>query len=304
MPDSGLPQLHRILLEALPQAICVVNRDGKVLLWSAGAEQMTGYFRQEILGRPFPNNFHQEDHEGSPDTPKHFSPLLETLREGHPVSTHLSLRTKSGQLLPVRLRTVPLRDDNGAMIGAAEICETVYKSEIAERRQARLGAFGCLDPITGVLNHSLIQARLKESLNIYALYPIPFCVLCVSVDNLKNVRQRYGQAAADSTLRLIAQTIQSALRPIDFIGRWLDQEFLVILNECVEFDVHTVGDRLCKSARQTEISWWGDVLHVTISVGATVVHDHDAASSVISRAESALRESSEAGGNRVVVSTS
>lgn len=304
MPDSGLPQLHRILLEALPLAICVVNRDGKVLLWSAGAEQMTGYFRQEILGRPFPNNFHQEDHEGSPDTPKHFSPLLETLREGHPVSTHLSLRTKSGQLLPVRLRTVPLRDDNGAMIGAAEICETVYKSEIAERRQARLGAFGCLDPITGVLNHSLIQARLKESLNIYALYPIPFCVLCVSVDNLKNVRQRYGQAAADSTLRLIAQTIQSALRPIDFIGRWLDQEFLVILNECVEFDVHTVGDRLCKSARQTEISWWGDVLHVTISVGATVVHDHDAASSVISRAESALRESSESGGNRVVVSTS
>jgi len=304
MPDSGLPQLHRILLEALPLAICVVNRDGKVLLWSAGAEQMTGYFRQEILGRPFPNNFHQEDHEGSPDTLKHFSPLLETLREGHPVSTHLSLRTKSGQLLPVRLRTVPLRDDNGAMIGAAEICETVYKSEITERRQARLGAFGCLDPITGVLNHSLIQARLKESLNIYALYPIPFCVLCVSVDNLKNVRQRYGQAAADSTLRLIAQTIQSALRPIDFIGRWLDQEFLVILNECVEFDVHTVGDRLCKSARQTEISWWGDVLHVTISVGATVVHDHDAASSVISRAESALRESSESGGNRVVVSTS
>ena len=41
MPDSDLPQLHRLALEALPLAICVVNREGKILLWSAGAEQVS-----------------------------------------------------------------------------------------------------------------------------------------------------------------------------------------------------------------------------------------------------------------------
>ena len=46
MSDSSLAELHRMVLEALPLALCVVNREGKVLLWSAGAEQMTGYFRQ------------------------------------------------------------------------------------------------------------------------------------------------------------------------------------------------------------------------------------------------------------------
>lgn len=300
MPDSDSPQLHRLVLEALPLALCVVNRDGKILLWSAGAEEMTGYFRQELLGRSFPNNLHQDDQQSlSATAPANISPLMETLREGRPISTHMSLRTKSGHLLPVRLRTFPVRDDSGTMIGAAELCESVYKTEIIERRQARLAAYGCLDSTTGVLNHSLIQARLKESINIYALYPIPFCVLCISVDNLRTVRERYGQAAADATLRIVAQTIQSALRPNDFIGRWLDQEFLVILNECVESDVHRVGDRICRAARQAEISWWGDTLHATVSVGATVGHDHDAVSTLLSRAESALRESSDAGGNRV-----
>ena len=301
MLDSGPPQLHRIILEALPLAICVVNREGKVLLWSAGAEQMTGYYRQEVLGRHCPNNFHQEEQPDPAIQTERLSPLLETLRQGRPMAALLSLRTKNGHLIPVTLRTFPLRDDNGALIGAAEICETVYKADLSERRQARLGAYGCLDSVTGVLNHSMIQARLKESINIYSLYPVPFCVLRISIDNLQKVRERYGQAAADATLRMVAQTVESGLRPNDFIGRWLDQEFLVILNECTESDVFKVGERLCKMARQAEISWWGDILHVTIAVGATVAHDHDAASSIISRAESALRESSDAGGNRVAV---
>jgi len=61
MPDLGPPQLHSLILEALPPMICVVNREGKVLPWSAGAEQITGYFRQEVLGRPFPNDLLPED---------------------------------------------------------------------------------------------------------------------------------------------------------------------------------------------------------------------------------------------------
>lgn len=41
----------RIVLEALPTGVYVANREGKVTLWSAGAEKLTGYLRQDILGR-------------------------------------------------------------------------------------------------------------------------------------------------------------------------------------------------------------------------------------------------------------
>jgi len=209
MADSAQSQLHRIVLEALPTAIWAVNREGKVLLWTAGAEQMTGYFRQEVLGRPFPDNLHHESEQEGPARAAQFTPLLETLREGRPTLASLSLRTKSGHLLPVRLQTVVLRDDSGTVIGAAELCEAVHKVAISERRQNRLSGYGCLDSVTG-LNHSLIQARLKASLDIHALFPIPFCVLCLSTDNLQHIRERYGQAAVDAALRMVAQTVENS----------------------------------------------------------------------------------------------
>jgi PAS domain S-box-containing protein len=43
--------VHRIVLEVPPLGVCVVNREGKVIQWSAGAEKLTGYLGQDVLGR-------------------------------------------------------------------------------------------------------------------------------------------------------------------------------------------------------------------------------------------------------------
>ena len=48
-------------------------------------------------------------------------PLVETLREGRAVIGEVSLRTKSGQFLSVKLQTVPFRDDHGSVRGAVEV---------------------------------------------------------------------------------------------------------------------------------------------------------------------------------------
>jgi len=42
-------------------------------------------------------------------------------------------------------------------------------------------------------------------------------------------------------------------------------------------------------------------MYATVSIGATIVHDNDTVSALVKRAEDALRESSETGGNRVSV---
>ena len=40
-----------MVLDPLPVAVCAVDRGGKVILWNEGAERVTGYLRQEVLGR-------------------------------------------------------------------------------------------------------------------------------------------------------------------------------------------------------------------------------------------------------------
>jgi diguanylate cyclase (GGDEF)-like protein len=179
------------------------------------------------------------------------------------------VRTKSGQFLPVRLQTAPLRDDHGSVQGAVEVFEEMPSAANRERRQSKLAGHGCIDGLTALLNHSMIQAHLRESLNPYLVYPVPFSVICFSVDGLQQLRERFGKAV-DAVLKVVAQTLESGLRPTDFIGRWLDEEFLAILTECEDTEAMSVGDRLRKMAHQATIVWWGEKLRVTVSVGATV----------------------------------
>jgi diguanylate cyclase (GGDEF)-like protein len=201
------------------------------------------------------------------------------------------------------MRTVPLRREDGRMQGAAELFEEVITRTPANRRHNKLATAGCVDQLTGILNHSMIHAHLQEVLSLRKVYPVPFCALCISVDGLLRVRERFGQAAVDATLHVVAQTLESTLRPTDFLGRWLEQEFLVILTECREDDVMKVAERPRKMAQHSQINWWGDTWSVTISIGATQAHDMDTAGDMVSRAEQGMRQSNESGGNQIAVVT-
>jgi diguanylate cyclase (GGDEF)-like protein len=160
--------------------------------------------------------------------------------------------------------------------------ETIERAA-TDRRHDKLTVAGAMDQLTGVLNHSMILAHLQEALSLHKVYPVPFCALCISIDGAAKIRERFGQAAVDATLNVVAQTLQSALRPTDFLGRWREQEFLAVLTECNESDVARVGERLRKMAQRAQVSWWGDTWGATISMGGTQVQDMDTSGGIVGR---------------------
>jgi two-component system cell cycle response regulator len=301
MAELNNQEIYRAVLDSLPVAVCAVNRDGKVILWNEGAERVTGYLRQDALGRHCGDaSLEHVDGQNNP-LAGNSVPLLETMRSGACLNLPASLRRKSGQSVGIHLRTVPLRGEDGRLQGAAELFEEIITRTPAERRHDKLAALGCLDQLTGVLNHSMIQAHLQEALSLYKVYPVPFSSVCVSIDALPKIRERFGQAAVEATLRVVAQTLESAIRPTDFAGRWLEQEFLLILTECGEADLLKVGERLRKMVHHSQVTWWGDTWSVTVSIGATHAQDQDTVGSVLSRAEQGMRKSSDDGGDRITV---
>ena len=289
-----------MILEALPIGVYAVNREGKVILWSAGAEKLTGYFRQDVLGRLSEADLLDQGNQNALGQEAREQTAQASFQGLAPI-TQVSVRCKSGHHLVAQMQSVFLRDDLGKMLGTIRVFGSNSPAEILNRRQDKLGAYGCLDPTTGVLNHSMIQARLKESLDLHALYPVPFAVLCYQIDTLKNIGERCGHAAVDAVLRMGANAMENGLRPTDFLGRWQEQEFLAILPECGEGDLLKVADRLRKLVEKAGVVWWGDTLHATVSIGATVVRDNDTVSSLVGRAVEGYRQASKAGGNRVIV---
>jgi PAS domain S-box-containing protein/diguanylate cyclase (GGDEF)-like protein len=301
MDEADDQDFYRAVLESLPTGVYLVDRNGKILLWNDGAERITGHRRQDVVGRSSQDDFLCHADADNNEMGGTQTPLAVTLREGKPSDGQISLQHKSGHRIPARLRTVPIRNAHGHLVGAAECFEETMAVADWDHRQNKLAVYGCLDNASGTLNHGIVQSHLRESLTTFAEHLVPFSILCIAIDRLEEVSARHGPGGLAAVLRTVGQTLEHSLRPGDFLGRWNENEFLSVVQECSAAEAMKVGERLQRMVRAARIEWWGDRLPVTVTVGATEAKAGDTVETMVERAEKARRESMAEGGNRVVV---
>ncbi len=122
------------IVESSYDAIIGKNLDGIITSWNQGAERLFGYTADEIIGRPIlqlipPDRQHEE--------PK----ILAQLRRGERIEHYETVRQRrDGSRFDVSLSISPIRDETGAVIGAAKILRDISRlreNERALRRQTR-----------------------------------------------------------------------------------------------------------------------------------------------------------------------
>jgi|HubBroStandDraft_6_1064221.scaffolds.fasta_scaffold00815_10 diguanylate cyclase (GGDEF)-like protein/PAS domain S-box-containing protein len=314
MPLIEDPEIFRTVLECLPTGVYLVDLDQRILFWNEGAEQITGYLRQDVVGHfcrdnllaeSRPDNTNQKAPPGA--KPSNVGPasdaILSILRDGKRTFAEVSLRHKNGHRVFVRLRGVPIRNSHGTIVGAAESFDESFSASACDRRHDKLEGYGCLDPETGVLTHRLILSHLRESLATFAEHPVPFCILLIQIDAVDRLLAAYGRGVIPTCLSVVAQTLQNSLRPTDFLGRYSDALFLAVLTECSGSEIVLAANRLKKMVATSQVKWWGDGIPVTASFGAAYAIPGDKPESILRRAEKTLGASVAAGGNTVTVDT-
>jgi two-component system cell cycle response regulator len=299
MPRMDSPEVLLAVIDVLSMGVTVVDQSGKIVLWNRQAERLTGFLRQEVIGRSVREGFLGGVDMDNNDLSGDAAPAVTAMRDGKQISLEASLRHRSGHRIPTRLRVSTLRDERGTIIGAVESFEETIAVSDWERRQSKLAAYGCLDRTSGVLNHGMMQSHLRELLSTFAEHPVPFAVLCVALDQMETIKKRHGPGALAALVRTVGQTLELSLRPTDSVGRWQENEFLAILQECTSEEARKTAERLRKMAAMAKIEWWGDVLPITLSIGATEARKGDTLDGVLGRAEAQLQESRDQGGDRV-----
>jgi len=295
------PELLRSVLDTLPTGVYLVDAHGKIALWNSAAERITGHLRQELLGRDAREGFlgyldtnSSEDHTQS-------TPLTIAMRDGKSSGTLVNLRHKLGHRVAVRLHAAPIRNSRGSVIGAVESFQETSTAANWQQRHSKLATYGCIDDASGVLTHEMVALHLREQLALFARHPVPFSVLCISVDGLESLRKRYGPAVLAPILKAVGMTIENSLRPTDFLGRWRENEFVAVLGECGSEELPLVAERLRKMVHAAEIEWWGDTFKVTASMGGAPANPGDTDELLLGRAEAALDAAVHQGGNRVAI---
>jgi diguanylate cyclase (GGDEF)-like protein/PAS domain S-box-containing protein len=288
MLEFANPDIYRLVLEELLAGVYLVDCEQKVHFWNLGAERITGYLSQEMLGRPVPEITFSDKTKNEKAANNENSPLVEAIREGKPIQTEAYLRHKQGHRVPVRLRAIPIRNGQNKLIGAAACFDENTSISEWNRRRSKLEEFGCIDDDTGVPNIEFILTQLRECLDAYEKHHIPFGVLCIEVDRMEELHASYGQIAVANITRVVAHALENSLRPTDWLGRWTDKRFLAILTECSAVEFGKIGKRLQNMVNGSETDWWGDKISVTVSYSGTAARQGDSIESLLERVQETL----------------
>lgn len=219
------------------------------------------------------------------------------MRDGHPRESRVYLHHKSGYAVPVSLRAVPIRDEHGHVVGAVEsFVERPWASKRPRPGSDLVVGHG-LDALTQLPDYAFTETYLADRLKFASEHVIPFGLLCIQLDQLETLTATHGLDAAEAILSVVAHTLRNGLDPMDFVGRWSEDQFLAIVANCSESDLLSTAERLKRLAVASEIAWWGDQLSVTVSVGGTLLRPGEPLVSLLERAGSALKQATEKGGN-------
>ena len=207
-------------------------------------------------------------------------------------------RTVVGVL--VIFRETADRSQSSALGVMPEICghlgrfiERVRAEDAIHAAAMELAALAATDALTGLKNRREFDRALRT------IPRLPFAVLSLDVDGLKEVNDSEGHVAGDALLRVVGHTLGLLVRGWDVMARIGGDEFAAVLPEVGVFGAHLVAERM-RLAMHSLMLPTGPV---RITVGWSAAPAGADPLSVWQRADESLYKAKRAGGDRVAGSS-
>ncbi len=290
------------MLDALKEGAYFVDRERRITYWNKAAERLTGFRSQEVVGhRCSEDILVHVDCQGK-NLCREGCPLLATMEDTFPREAEVFFHHRRGHRVPVSVRTTPLEDDEGNVVGGIELFAEITPEENLREKMAELERRSLLDHLTRVPNRSYLDLELAALFTLWKKSGVPFGVLFFDIDHFKRFNDNHGHDIGDMLLETTAKTLVSAVRPFDVIGRWGGEEFIGLFPNVEKETLAPIGERLRSAVEATWIEADGQRLSVTVSIGGTSSEEGDSSpSALVKRADTMMYRSKQEGRNRVTV---
>jgi diguanylate cyclase (GGDEF)-like protein/PAS domain S-box-containing protein len=294
-------EFHKAIVDNLHDGVYYVDLHRRITYWNRGAERIAGYASDEVVGRScFDEILAHVDEQGN-SLCQTACPLARTLADGRHREVHVFLHHRDGSRIPVSVRTAPIREAGGQIVGAVEIFDDDTEAVQAQERIEDLQRLALADPATGVGNRRFLEMTLRSKIDDFERYGWSVGVLFVDLDDFKSVNDTYGHEAGDAVLVAVARTLPAATRGTDSVGRWGGDEFVVICPTADAPALREIGERILALLRSASIAVAGDRVEARVSIGGAMARLGDDGATLSARADDAMYQSKVAGGDRVTV---
>lgn len=291
------PDVYDRLLDRVSDGIYFVDLDRHITYWSVGAEHLTGYRAEDVVGQSCSDGLLRHVNAAGHELCKQGCPLKDVMTDGRPREASIFLHHRDGHRVPVTVRGESIRDESGAIVGAAEVFSSQRPSAAAAHERREDDAMP--DRVTGLTSRRIGEGRLDALVRRAVTGKGNLGVLFIDVDHFKAVNDTFGHRTGDEVLRMIGRSISSGLRADDVIIRWGGEEFLVLLPGANRHTLQTAAARVRMLVENSWIDKPEGQVRATISIGATMAKATDTNEGIVDRADHLMYASKADGRNRV-----
>jgi diguanylate cyclase (GGDEF)-like protein/PAS domain S-box-containing protein len=290
--------LYKKILDSLHDGVYFVNRDRQITYWNEGAEKLAGYSPAEAVGKSCFGNFLEDVDETGKSLCTSGCPLSNVMADGQPRQVELYLRHKNGHRVPISVRVLPMRDSAGGIVGAVEVFSDSTAKQRAEKRVSELENLAFRDALTNLPNRRYLELKVAQALQDHQQFDREYGLLLLDLDHFKQVNDNHGHDLGDAVLKVVADTLVQTLRPVDLVGRWGGDEFLVLMADVRATALGDLAERCRVLIAQSSAGHEASRVSVTASIGATLLDHEGSPETAFRRADELMYQSKRSGGDR------
>lgn len=256
----------RSAFENAPIGMAVLTPLGVITACNAALGDLLGRPPEELIGGTLFDVTHPDDLDGAT-----YNCALMQAGGSRILRHECRFRSADGSVVWVSISTSRVPADSGRPAHLIMHIENISDRKALE---AELLHRALHDPLTGLANRNLLVDRIDQALAGTDSGARPHCLLYLDLDGFKQVNDRYGHAAGDEVLRLLAGRMSALLRPGDTAARLGGDEFAIL---CVNADprhAETIAERLCGAvAEPLVVDGQQLVLSATVGVSSSGTTD-------------------------------
>ncbi|WP_310386244.1 diguanylate cyclase domain-containing protein [Roseateles sp.] len=278
------------------EGILITDPDGAILDVNETFTLITGYSREEVLGRN-PRLLSSGRHDAT-----FFAEFWSALLNQGSWTGEIWNRRKSGEIYAEMQTISAVRDAQGQVKQYLSLFSDITT---LKEHESRLESIAYHDALTGLPNRLLLHDRLQHGMQQCKRRKDMLALVYLDLDGFKTINDRHGHACGDALLIGIAKNIKQTLREGDTLARLGGDEFIILL-----VDLHTPND--CKpmlervlSAAAEPVDYDGLSLQISASLGVAYypqAMDIDA-TQLLQQADQAMYRAKHEGKNRFQISS-
>ncbi|MBE7420552.1 MAG: diguanylate cyclase [Ideonella sp.] len=232
----------------------VFHRDGVVTDVNGALVDLLGYRPEQLIGR----------HVLEFVAPEHRARAQAVMSSASDQRYDLAVVAADGQRIAIESigRTFTRRGEKLRMAIVRDIRDRL-------QAQQRIEFLAHHDPLTGLPNRAhfmgQLAARLSAGTAAYA------ALLFIDLDHFKRINDSLGHLAGDQALQAVAQRIVQSVRPIDLVGRFGGDEFLVLLADVADRRVAQELVQRLTQAVEAPLSVQGQQIATSPSIGVAMM---------------------------------